>query len=64
VLAETWLVPLEGYLIDRIGPKLMVAAGGALVGSGWLINSRADSLFLLRLQQSFRQTVATGMTAI
>jgi OFA family oxalate/formate antiporter-like MFS transporter len=47
VLAETWLVPLEGYLIDRIGPKLMVAAGGALIGCAWLINSRADSLFLL-----------------
>src|ERR1700732_3785187 len=47
VLAETWLVPLEGYLIDRVGPKLMVAAGGALIGCAWLINSRADSLFLL-----------------
>src|SRR6202048_2165056 len=47
VLAETWLVPLEGYLIDRIGPKLMVAAGGALIGCAWLINSLADSLFLL-----------------
>src|SRR6202043_2916589 len=47
VLAETWLVPLEGYLIDRVGPKLMVAAGGALIGGAWLINSRADSLFLL-----------------
>src|ERR1700721_1519315 len=47
VLAETWLVPLEGYLIDRIGPKLMVAAGGVLIGCAWLINSRADSLFLL-----------------
>src|ERR1700731_363981 len=47
ILAETWLVPLEGYLIDRIGPKLMVAAGGALIGSAWLINSRADSLFSL-----------------
>src|ERR1700737_4300691 len=46
VLAETWLVPLEGYLIDRIGPKLMVAAGGALIGGGGGINSRADFLFL------------------
>src|SRR6202047_3385448 len=32
VLADTWLVPLEGYLIDRIGPKIMVAAGGGPSG--------------------------------
>ena len=47
ILAETWLVPLEGYLIDRIGPKMMVAAGGVLIGLAWVINSRADSLFSL-----------------
>jgi len=35
VLAETWLVPFEGYLVDRIGPRLMLAIGGVLVGLGW-----------------------------
>ena len=30
VLTETWLVPLEGYLIDRFGPRLMVSASGIL----------------------------------
>src|SRR6185295_5911313 len=24
VLTETWLVPVEGYLIDRFGPKIMI----------------------------------------
>lgn len=47
ILTETWLVPLEGYLIDRIGPRLMVAGGGALVGLAWVINSQAGTLFLL-----------------
>src|SRR5437867_8436842 len=32
VLAETWLVPFEGYLVDRFGPRWLVAAGGLLVG--------------------------------
>ena len=36
ILAETWLVPLEGWLIDRVGPRLMLAAGGILVGVGWV----------------------------
>ena len=47
VLAETWLVPFEGYLIDKFGPKVMVCGSGALVAIAWVINSMANSLFLL-----------------
>ena len=47
VLAETWLVPFEGYLVDRFGPRLLVAVGGLLVGAAWWINARASSLFML-----------------
>ncbi len=47
VLAETWLVPIEGYLVDRLGPAPVAVAGGILVGLAWVINSIADSLPLL-----------------
>jgi MFS transporter, OFA family, oxalate/formate antiporter len=47
VLTETWLVPIEGYLIDRFGPRIMIGASGVLVAIAWVINSMADSLFLL-----------------
>ena len=47
VLTETWLVPIEGYLIDKFGPKIMVGGSGVLVALAWYINSIADSLFLL-----------------
>src|SRR5882672_4102411 len=47
VLTETWLVPIEGYLIDKFGPKIMVGGSGVLVAVAWYINSIADSLFLL-----------------
>ena len=47
VLTETWLVPIEGYLVDRFGPKWVVMAGGILCGIGWAMNSVADSLLLL-----------------
>jgi MFS transporter, OFA family, oxalate/formate antiporter len=36
MIAETWLVPFEGWLIDRLGPKLILALGGALVGAAWI----------------------------
>jgi MFS transporter, OFA family, oxalate/formate antiporter len=49
VLTETWLVPVEGYLIDRFGPKLMIGGSGILVAIAWVLNSYADSLPMLYL---------------
>lgn len=44
VVTETWLVPIEAYLIDHFGPRLMVMAGGFLVGLAWYLDSIALSL--------------------
>jgi OFA family oxalate/formate antiporter-like MFS transporter len=44
VLTETWLVPIEGYLVDRFGPRPVVMVGGILCGIGWVLNSMATSL--------------------
>ena len=49
VLAETWLVPFEGYLVDKFGPRIMIGISGVLVAVAWAINAMADSLFLLYL---------------
>src|SRR5919109_635008 len=49
VLTETWLVPIEGYLIDRFGPRVMISGSGVLVAIAWVTNSFADSLTLLYL---------------
>ena len=47
VLTETWLVPIEGYLVDRFGPRPVVLVGGILCGLGWVMNSFANTLPLL-----------------
>jgi OFA family oxalate/formate antiporter-like MFS transporter len=44
VLLETWLVPFEGWLVDRFGPKVLVLIGGLLAGLGWVGSGRAESL--------------------
>ncbi len=41
VLFETWLVPVEGWFVDKYGPKVVVLFGGALCGIGWVINAYA-----------------------
>jgi OFA family oxalate/formate antiporter-like MFS transporter len=49
VLIETWLIPVEGYLVDRFGPRWVVLGGAVLVTAAWLINSVAASLEMLYL---------------
>lgn len=44
VLVQTWLAPIEGYFIDKFGPRLMVAFGAIFIGLAWIINSQATSL--------------------
>jgi MFS transporter, OFA family, oxalate/formate antiporter len=47
VLTETWLVPIEGWFVDRFGPRIVVVIGGVLCGISWILNSVVDSLLLL-----------------
>ena len=53
VALETWLTPIEGWIVDRIGPKngprLMIAFGGVVIALAWAINAGADSLGMLYL---------------
>jgi MFS transporter, OFA family, oxalate/formate antiporter len=51
VALETWLTPIEGWLVDWLGPtrgpKLMIAFGGVFVAIGWIVNAHAETLTML-----------------
>src|ERR1700738_1662028 len=49
VLIETWLIPVEGYLVDRFGPRWVVIGGAFLIAAAWVLNSAASSLPVLYL---------------
>jgi OFA family oxalate/formate antiporter-like MFS transporter len=49
ILLETWLVPFEGLIVDRIGPRWMVLAGGVATFLAWFVDSRATTLGMLYL---------------
>ena len=49
VVMETWLVPVEGWFVDKFGPRIVVLIGGVLCALAWAINSVADSLAMLYL---------------
>jgi MFS transporter, OFA family, oxalate/formate antiporter len=48
IATETWLTPVAGWVVDRLGPRrgppLMIAFGAVTVAGAWLLNSVAGSL--------------------
>ncbi len=44
VLLQTWLTPVEGYLIDRFGPRIVVLVGGFFTGLSWVLYSYAGTI--------------------
>ncbi|HEX8417629.1 MAG TPA: oxalate/formate MFS antiporter [Methylobacterium sp.] len=45
IVLQTFFSPIQGYLIDRFSPKLMIALGAALSGLGWVLAARVDTLW-------------------
>ena len=44
IFAQTALFPINAYLVDRFGPRIVVALASALVGVGWIGAGLANSL--------------------
>ena len=44
IVLQTWLSPAQGWLVQRFGPKLLIALGAALSGLGWVLAARVTSL--------------------
>lgn len=49
ILFQTWVQPLDGWFIDRLGPRGFISAAGLLCGLGWAGMGFATSLPLLYL---------------
>jgi OFA family oxalate/formate antiporter-like MFS transporter len=67
IATETWLTPAAGVIVDRLGPRtgpgLTIAAGGLLVGVGWVINAYAGSLVQLYVGAAVSGTGAGAIYA-
>jgi OFA family oxalate/formate antiporter-like MFS transporter len=47
ILFQTWVQPLQGWLIDRMGPRLFTTIAGVLCGVGWAALGRVTTLPML-----------------
>src|SRR5256885_2411117 len=49
IVLQTWLAPLQGWLVDRFGPKFLIATGAALTGLGFVLSAQATTPWALYL---------------
>src|SRR6202040_3195336 len=61
---QTFFSPVQGYLIDRFSPKLMIAIGAALSGLGWITASYAESLVGLYFTYGLLCGLGTGIVYV
>ena len=47
IMFQTWVQPLDGWLIDRLGPRGFISAAGLLCGIGWAGLGYATTLPML-----------------
>src|SRR5258707_15076358 len=61
IVLQTLLSPLQGYLIEKFGPKLLLAAGAILTGLSWVLASSADSLMSVYFTYGVLGGIGTGI---
>jgi MFS transporter, OFA family, oxalate/formate antiporter len=64
IVLQTWFAPLQGWLIERFGPKLLIGAGAVLSGLGWVATSQVSSLEGLYLTYGLLCGLGTGFVYI
>jgi MFS transporter, OFA family, oxalate/formate antiporter len=64
IVLQTWLSPLQGFLVDRFGAKILIAAGAVLSGLGWVASSYITTLSGLYLTYGLLCGIGTGIVYV
>jgi OFA family oxalate/formate antiporter-like MFS transporter len=64
IVLQTFLSPLQGYLVDRFGARLLIACGCLLSGLGWITAAYATSLTGLYLTYGLFCGIGTGIVYV
>jgi MFS transporter, OFA family, oxalate/formate antiporter len=64
IVLQTWLSPAQGFLVEKLSPKLLIAIGALLSGAGWIASSTIDSLVGLYASYGLLCGIGTGIVYI
>ncbi|HEX6840996.1 MAG TPA: oxalate/formate MFS antiporter [Stellaceae bacterium] len=61
IILQTFLSPLQAYLVDRFGPRLLISAGAILSGGSWVLAAQATNIETLYLTYGIIGGFGTGI---
>src|SRR5215469_14389714 len=64
IVLQTWLSPLQGYLIDKFGARLLITTGCLLSGLGWVTSAYVTDLAGLYFTYGLLCGIGTGIVNI
>jgi len=64
IVLQTFLSPLQGYLVDRFGARLLIACGCLLSGFGWITAGYVSSLTGLYFTYGLFCGIGTGIVYV
>ena len=64
IVLQTFFSPFQGYLVDRFGPRRLIALGAVLTGLSWMLAAHAGSLAMLYLTYGVVGGLGTGIVYI
>lgn len=61
IVLQTFFSPLQGFLIDKFGPRLLLGIGAVLTGASWILAASATSLVGIYLTYGLLGGLGTGI---
>ncbi len=61
IILQTWLSPLQASLVDRYGPRLLIAIGAFLSGGSWVLSAYVDNIWALYFTYGVLGGFGTGI---
>jgi oxalate/formate antiporter len=61
IILQTWCSPLQAYLVDRFGPRLLISIGALMSGGGWVLSGYVDNIWALYFTYGVISGFGTGI---
>src|SRR6266849_9698119 len=61
IMLQTFVSPVQAYLVDRFGPRNLIAIGALLSGGSWVLASQVSSLWMLYITYGVIGGFGTGI---
>jgi MFS transporter, OFA family, oxalate/formate antiporter len=61
IILQTWCSPLQAYLVDRFGPRLLISVGALMAGGGWVLSAYVSNVWALYLTYGVICGFGTGI---